>query len=136
MSNSAALFSLRLNRREDRKRLEHERLSSLATKEAASAAEALEVIDSRWAFDLLFTDVVMPGGMNGKQLADAALLRQPGLKVLFTSGYTEDAIVHQGRLDPGVNLLSKPYRRADLVAKIRLVLDGSAYMAHRPATDA
>lgn len=91
---------------------------------AASAAEALDVIDGGWDVDLLFTDVVMPGGMNGKQLADAAQLRQPSLKVLFTSGYTEDAIVHQGRLDPGVNLLGKPYRRAELVAKVRQVLDG------------
>ncbi|TCO75541.1 hybrid sensor histidine kinase/response regulator [Chromatocurvus halotolerans] len=93
-------------------------------REAASAAEALALIESGWTADLLFTDVVMPGGMNGKQLADEALLRQPGLRVLFTSGYTEDAIAHQGRLDPGVHLLSKPYRRADLVAKIREALEG------------
>lgn len=93
-------------------------------KEAASAAEALAVLDSDWPIDLLFTDVVMPGGMNGKQLADAASLRRPALKVLFTSGYTEDAIVHQGRLDPGVTLLGKPYRRAELVTKVRQVLDG------------
>lgn len=66
----------------------------------------------------------LTGGMNGKQLADAARLRRPALKVLFTSGYTEDAIVHQGRLDPGVVLLGKPYRRAELVAKVRQVLDG------------
>ena len=92
-------------------------------REAASAAEALAVLDSGWIFDLLFTDMVMPGGMNGRQLADAALLRQPKLKVLFTSGYTEDAIVHQGRLDAGVNLLGKPYRRADLAVKIRRVLE-------------
>ena len=92
-------------------------------RQAASAADALAILDSDTTIDLLFTDVVMPGGMNGKQLADAALLRQPGLRVLFTSGYTEDAIVHQGRLDPGVNLLGKPYRRAELVAKIRHVLD-------------
>lgn len=93
-------------------------------REAASAAEALAIMDSGWHIDLLFTDVVMPGGMNGKQLADAARLRRPALKVLFTSGYTEDAIVHQGRLDPGVILLGKPYRRAELVAKVRQVLDG------------
>lgn len=93
-------------------------------KEAASAAEALEAMDGGLNFDLLFTDVVMPGGMNGRQLADAALLRQSELKVLFTSGYTLDAIGHQGRLDAGVNLLGKPYRRADLAAKIRGVLDG------------
>ncbi len=91
-------------------------------KEAASAADALEIMDKGCTIDLLFTDVVMPGGMNGRQLADAALLRQPDLKVLFTSGYTEDAIIHQGRLDPGVTLLSKPYRRADLAAKIKSAL--------------
>ncbi|OFE12991.1 hypothetical protein PHACT_07440 [Pseudohongiella acticola] len=92
-------------------------------KEAASATEALAIMDTGWPIDLLFTDVVMPGGMNGKQLADAARQRQPALRVLFTSGYTEDAIVHQGRLDPGVVLLGKPYRRAELVAKVRQVLD-------------
>lgn len=93
-------------------------------RQAASAADALAVLDDdNKTIVLLFTDVVMPGAMNGKQLADVALLRRPDLRVLFTSGYTEDTIVHQGRLDPGVNLLGKPYRRADLVAKIRQVLD-------------
>ncbi|BCW88681.1 Sensor histidine kinase RcsC [Alphaproteobacteria bacterium SO-S41] len=74
-------------------------------------------------FDLLFTDVVMPGGMGGRQLADAAKILKPDLPVLFTSGYTENAIVHHGRLDAGVNLLQKPYRRQDLADKIRSVLD-------------
>ncbi|MCC5986337.1 MAG: response regulator [Pararhodobacter sp.] len=93
-------------------------------KEAASGADAIEIMERGHDFDLLFTDVVMPGGMNGRQLADAARLRQPDLRIIFTSGYAEDAIVHQGRLDPGVNLLSKPYRRADLAEKVRRVLDG------------
>lgn len=93
--------------------------------QAASAEEALEIINKDWKIDLLFTDIVMPGGMNGKQLADAARLRQPGIKVLFTSGYTEDAILQHGRLDTGLNLLGKPYRRADLAAKVRYVLDNS-----------
>ncbi|MBC7736544.1 MAG: PAS domain-containing protein [Candidatus Saccharibacteria bacterium] len=92
-------------------------------KEAASADAALVVMDGGWTFDLLFTDVVMPGTMNGRELADAALLRQPSLKVIFTSGYTQDTIIHQGRLDAGVNLLSKPYFRADLAAKVRRTLD-------------
>ncbi|MEX0706966.1 MAG: ATP-binding protein [Woeseia sp.] len=73
--------------------------------------------------DLLFTDVIMPGGMSGKVLADAARLLQPDLKVLFSSGYTETAILHHGRLDADVSLLSKPYRRAELVQRIREALD-------------
>ncbi|WP_198677346.1 response regulator [Pseudidiomarina donghaiensis] len=73
-------------------------------------------------FDLLFTDVVMPG-MNGPQLAVEAHKLYPDMKLLFTSGYTENAIVHHGRLDPGVKLLSKPYRRQDLANKIREALD-------------
>jgi PAS domain S-box-containing protein len=102
-------------------------LGSLGYKvqEAASAAEALEILNTDWKVDLLFTDIVMPGGMNGKQLADAARLRQPNIKVLFTSGYTEDAILQHGRLDAGLNLLGKPYRRADLAAKVRYVLHNS-----------
>ncbi|HSP01679.1 MAG TPA: PAS domain-containing protein, partial [Thioalkalivibrio sp.] len=85
----------------------------------ANAAEALVVIRSDTAIDLLFTDVIMPGGMNGRELAEAAREIRPGLRVLFTSGYTQDVILHQGRLDPGVQLLSKPYRRTDLARKIR-----------------
>lgn len=73
--------------------------------------------------DLLFTDVVMPGGMSGKQLAEQAEKIRPGLKVLYTSGYTEDAIVHHGRLDPGVHLLSKPYRQAELSRAVRRALN-------------
>ena len=94
-----------------------------ATLEASNAAEALDVIDSAAAIDLLFTDVIMPGSMNGRQLADEALKRRPALKTLFTSGYTENAIVHHGRLDTGVLLLAKPYRKFDLARMIRLALD-------------
>ncbi len=75
-------------------------------------------------FDLLFTDIVMPGGIDGRQLAEAARRLHPGLPVLFTSGYAENAIIHQGRLAPGVHLLQKPYRRQDLAEKIRLALAG------------
>jgi FixJ family two-component response regulator len=71
----------------------------------------------------LFTDVIMPGGVNGRVLADQALRCRPGLKVLFTSGYTETAIVHHGRLDPGVLLLVKPYRKIDLARMVRKALD-------------
>ncbi|CCD98838.1 PAS domain S-box protein [Bradyrhizobium sp. STM 3809] len=91
---------------------------------AANAAEALEVLEHHPEIDLLFTDVIMPGGMNGRQLADAARARRPSLKTLFTSGYTENAIVHHGRLDAGVLLLAKPYRKPDLARMIRIALEG------------
>ena len=74
------------------------------------------------AFDLLFTDVIMPGAMNGRQLADELQKSKPGLKVLFTSGYTENAIIHHGRLDSGVLLLAKPYRKSDMAVMIRKAL--------------
>jgi PAS domain S-box-containing protein len=90
---------------------------------AANGPEALEILEQRDDFDLLFTDIIMPGGMNGRQLAEQATMLHPGLKVLYTSGYTENAIVHHGRLDPGVHLVSKPYRRTELAARIRAVLD-------------
>ncbi len=89
---------------------------------AGNAAEALAVIDSSEHVDLLFTDVIMPGGMNGRQLATEAQKRRPSLKVLYTSGYTENAIVHHGRLDAGVLLLPKPYLSADLARMIRTAL--------------
>ncbi len=89
---------------------------------ARNGPEAMEQLREVDNFDLLFTDIVMPGGMNGRQLADAARKLKPSLPVLFTSGYTENAIVHHGRLDPGVHLLNKPYRRQELAAKVRQVL--------------
>lgn len=88
----------------------------------ANGPDALQAL-GRAKFDLLFTDVVMPGGLNGRQLADEARRLHPDLPILFTSGYTENAIVHHGRLDRGVQLLNKPYRRADLAAKVRQALD-------------
>jgi PAS domain S-box-containing protein len=94
------------------------------TYEAANAAEALAVIDTSATVDLLFTDVIMPGAMNGRQLVDEALKRRAALKILYTSGYTENAIVHHGRLDSGVLLLAKPYRKAELARMIRMALAG------------
>ena len=94
------------------------------TAAAANAAEALQLLDDGGAFDLLFTDVIIPGGVNGRQLAEEAARRLPAIRVLFTSGYTEDVIVHNGRLDPGVVLLSKPYRKIELARQVRAVLDG------------
>ncbi|MEH2502509.1 PAS domain S-box-containing protein [Bradyrhizobium sp. AZCC 1578] len=92
------------------------------TLEAANASDALRIIDDVPNVDLLFTDVIMPGIMNGRQLVDEALKRRPDLKTLYTSGYTENAIVHHGRLDSGVLLLAKPYRKSELARMIRLAL--------------
>jgi CheY-like chemotaxis protein len=94
-----------------------------ATIEAANAAEALKIVDDGEAFDLLFTDIIMPGNMNGRQLATAVQNTRPGVPVLFTSGYTENAIVHHGRLDSGIMLLAKPYRKSELARMIRRALE-------------
>ncbi len=88
-----------------------------------SAANALAIIDREPKVKLLFTDVVMPD-INGKKLADEALRRRPGLKVLFTTGYTANAVVHGGVLDAGVNFISKPFTLDQLASKVRTVLDG------------
>lgn len=91
---------------------------------ASDGATALALVDQGASFDLLFTDIIMPGGMNGRELAEAVRLRRPGVRVLYTSGYTDNTIVHEGHLDPGVALLRKPYRKADLSQKIREMLAG------------
>jgi signal transduction histidine kinase/CheY-like chemotaxis protein len=85
--------------------------------EADGPKAALAILDAEPDIAVLFTDVVMPD-MNGKRLAEAALARRPSLKVLFTTGYTRNAIVHNGMLDPGVNLLSKPFTLEDLAQKV------------------
>ncbi len=90
---------------------------------ATSGAEALDVLKQNQRMELLFTDIMLPGGMNGLQLADTARAMCPEIKLLFTSGYTEQSMVHQGQIDPDVELLSKPYRREQLAAKVRKVLD-------------
>jgi signal transduction histidine kinase/CheY-like chemotaxis protein len=89
------------------------------TLEAANGTEALAIVDSEAAFALLFTDVIMPGSLNGRELAEEAVKRRPGLKVLFTSGYTENAILSNGCLPTGVLLLCKPYRKAALAQMVR-----------------
>ena len=73
---------------------------------------------------LLFTDIGLPGAYNGRLLADEARRLRPDLRVLFTTGYARNAIVHHGRLDPGVLLLAKPYRKSELARMIRQALDG------------
>ena len=90
---------------------------------AADGSEALAAIRAAGDVTLLFTDVVMPGELPGRLLAEKACAEYPSLRVLFTSGYTENSIVHHGRLDHGVQLLSKPYRRDELARKLRAVLD-------------
>ena len=90
---------------------------------AKDADSAFAIVESGVPIDLLFTDVVMPGRMKSRDLAKKAKERLPLLAVLFTSGYTENSIVHGGRLDPGVNLLSKPYTREALARKIRMVIE-------------
>jgi signal transduction histidine kinase/CheY-like chemotaxis protein len=90
---------------------------------ASDGASALTEIDREQHIDLLFTDMILPGRMNGRQIADEAVKRRPGLRVVYTSGYTENAIVHHGRLDAGVLLLTKPYRKSDLALMIRRALD-------------
>ena len=90
---------------------------------APDGASALRLLDSHREVRLLFTDVGLPGGMNGRQLAEQALRRQPRLKVLYTTGYARNAIIHQGRLDPDVQIVFKPFTYSDLATKIRRVLD-------------
>ncbi|HEX7935219.1 MAG TPA: PAS domain S-box protein [Paraburkholderia sp.] len=89
---------------------------------ANDAEQALAVVRSGVHIDLLFTDVVMPGPLRSPAMVAQAVQLLPRLKVLFTSGYTQNAIVHGGRLDPGVELLSKPYSREQLAYKIRQIL--------------
>jgi PAS domain S-box-containing protein len=90
---------------------------------ATDAADALRIIETDRNFDLLFTDVVMPGPVRSPELAERASGIIPGLAVLYTSGYAQDAIVHEGRLDAGVSLLPKPYTREALARKVRQVLN-------------
>lgn len=89
---------------------------------ANDAQAALSILQSGVHIDLLFTDVVMPGPLRSPELARRARQTIPGIAVLFTSGYTQNAVVHGGRLDPGVELLSKPYRQEDLARRIRHLL--------------
>jgi two-component system NtrC family sensor kinase len=91
-------------------------------REAANAEDALHLLDDSAAVDLLLTDVVMPG-MNGRSLAEAAQQRRPGLKVLYMTGYSRNAIVHQGRLDAGVSLMQKPFSQTMLAMRVRTVLE-------------
>jgi len=90
--------------------------------DAADGAAALGILDRLPGIDLMFTDVGLPGGMNGRQLADEAQRRHPALKVVFTTAYARNAIIHEGRLDPGVHLVTKPFTVADVASALRVAL--------------
>ncbi len=91
---------------------------------AETGAVALEILMRGDHVDLLFMDVILSGGMNGRKTADEARRLRPDLQVVYTSGYTENAIIHHGRLDEGVILLSKPYRSVDLAEVVQKALEG------------
>jgi CheY-like chemotaxis protein len=90
--------------------------------EAEGGPEALRLLDAHPEVALMFTDVVMPE-VNGAKLAQEARRRRPDLRILFTTGYTRNAVVHNGTLDPGVELIGKPFTIEELAAKVREVLD-------------
>jgi CheY-like chemotaxis protein len=92
---------------------------------AANGPEALAMVRSERAFDLMLTDIIMPGQINGKALADEATALSPSMRMLFMSGYSEDAISTFRILNRGVTLLSKPFRKVDLATAVRRVLDSS-----------
>jgi CheY-like chemotaxis protein len=102
--------------------------------EAADAEAALSILRSNQRIDLLFTDVVLPG-RTGRVLADESAIVRPGLKVLFTTGYSRNAIVHHGRLDAGVRLLQKPFTFNQLASHVREVLDGPEVRNPHPHSD-
>jgi two-component system NtrC family sensor kinase len=91
---------------------------------ASDGVGALRLLETEPGIGMLFTDVVLPGGMNGRQLADEVRRRRPELKVLYATGYTRNAIIHQGRLDAEVELLTKPFTAEALARKVRQILDG------------
>lgn len=93
--------------------------------EASSAKGALAILRNKEQLDLLLTDVVMPGDMNGRELADEAARLRSGLRVLFMTGYSRDAIIRHGRIDPGVHMIGKPFSFDDLAAKVRGRLDAA-----------
>jgi signal transduction histidine kinase/ActR/RegA family two-component response regulator len=93
---------------------------------ARNGPDALALLKASERIDILFTDVVLPQGMNGRMLAIEAAALRPALRVLFTTGYARNAIVHNGQLDPDVQFLPKPYTQYDLAQKLRAVLDGAA----------
>ena len=90
--------------------------------DAENGPAALAIAAEHPRFDLLLTDVMLPGGMNGKQLSEALRAKQPDLRMLFMSGYAANSIIHHGRVDAGVSLLQKPFGRKDLAAAVARAL--------------
>ena len=90
---------------------------------AGDRPSGLKIIQSNARIDLLITDVGLPGGMNGRQVADAARTLRPGLKVLFNKGYAETAVIGNGHLDPGMEVITKPFEIASLGSKVREILE-------------
>jgi CheY-like chemotaxis protein len=99
---------------------------------AADAAEALAIAGRGTPFDLLFTDIVMSGSMNGRQLAERMMEERPALRVLFTSGYAFGAVHAPGRAGQGIPMLTKPYRKAELARMLRRCLDPAVDSAGDP----
>ena len=91
--------------------------------EAGDGEEAIALLGGLPKFDLLFTDVALPGSKNGVDIADEAVRLTPGIKVLYTTGYAEQHVIHDGRLNQGMKVINKPYRRSDLLGEVRLILD-------------
>ena len=91
--------------------------------EASNGRRALDILQADTDVALLFTDVVLPDGLDGRDLASEAQRRRPGLRVLFTTGYTRNAVIHNGRLEPGVRMIGKPFTFAELAARVRAMLD-------------
>ena len=92
---------------------------------AKDAKDALAILDEAPTIDLLFTDVIMSGNLNGRQLADAVKQLRPETKILYTSGYTDNVLIRDGQIEPNVSFLAKPYRRSELSAAIRKALSPS-----------
>ena len=92
--------------------------------EAEDGPSGLTMLQSDARIDLLITDVGLPGGMNGRQVADAARRRRPDLKILFVTGYAENAAVGNGHLEPGMEVITKPFAMTDLANKITDMLEG------------
>jgi CheY-like chemotaxis protein len=95
-----------------------------AVLEAGNSQSGLQIVEAGARIDLLLTDVGLPGGMNGRQLADAARERRPGLKVLFLTGYAESVAASNGGMEQGMEIMSKPFALDQLVAKIKGIISG------------